>query len=194
MKLTLPKWELIVLRDSQKLRAWLQGSKHLALRCFLYCWKVFKVYMSKMASHEPFGHLQHKLWSKEMRESNCQFDSRPLKVGNRPDSSACRWSAAHRWKALQKSYNFARDLIPIGGLNWELWAPKVVRVQTGIISGLLLGSPRTNSHSDVTFVGECRKYYMGEGGGFPRAQAVVSPVSPCCPWLVPTLKVIQNEE
>jgi hypothetical protein len=33
------KWELGVLRDSQKLRARLQGSKHLALRCFLYHWK-----------------------------------------------------------------------------------------------------------------------------------------------------------
>jgi hypothetical protein len=43
----------------------LQGSKHLALRCFLYHWKDLKVKMSKMASHEPFGHLQHKLWSKE---------------------------------------------------------------------------------------------------------------------------------
>jgi len=27
---------------------------------------------------------------KKGRESNCQFDSRPLKVGNRPDSGVCR--------------------------------------------------------------------------------------------------------
>ncbi len=33
---------------------------------------------------------------KKGRESNWQFDSRPLKVGNRPDPSACRWSATHR--------------------------------------------------------------------------------------------------
>jgi len=55
------KWDLGVLRDSQKLRMQLQGSKHLSL----YCWKGFEASMSKMALHEPFGHLQHKLWSKE---------------------------------------------------------------------------------------------------------------------------------
>jgi hypothetical protein len=59
------KWELRVLRDSRKLRVWLQGLKHLALRCFLYRWKGLEVYTSKMASHESFRHLQHKLWSKE---------------------------------------------------------------------------------------------------------------------------------
>jgi hypothetical protein len=59
------KWDLRVLRDSQKLRVRLQGSKHLALRCSLYRWKALEVYMSKMASHESFEHLQHKLWSKE---------------------------------------------------------------------------------------------------------------------------------
>jgi hypothetical protein len=57
---------------------------------------------------------------KKSRESNLQFDSRPLKVGNRPDLDACRWSATHRWKAFDESYNFASDLIPIGGLSKEL--------------------------------------------------------------------------
>jgi len=53
-------------------------------------------------------------------ESNWQFDSRPLKIGIRPDLGACRWIATHRWKALKESYNFALDLIPIGGLSKEL--------------------------------------------------------------------------
>jgi hypothetical protein len=57
---------------------------------------------------------------KKGRESNWQFDSRPLKVGNRPNLGACRWSATHRWKALDKSYKFALDLIPIKGLSKEL--------------------------------------------------------------------------
>jgi hypothetical protein len=43
----------------------LQGSKHFALRCSLYRWKGLQVKMSKTTLHEPFGHLQHKLWSKE---------------------------------------------------------------------------------------------------------------------------------
>jgi hypothetical protein len=30
------------------------------------------------------------------------------------------------------------------------------------------------NHLDVGAVERCREYYMGEGGGFPRVQAVVS--------------------
>jgi hypothetical protein len=83
------------------------------------------------------------------RESNWQFDSRPLKVRNRPDPGVFRWSATHCWKALEESYKFASDLIPIEGLSWELWALKVLRVQIRIVSGLLLGSHGTKSHSDA---------------------------------------------
>jgi hypothetical protein len=59
------KWDLRALRDSQKFRVRLQGSKHLALRCSLYRWKGLEAYMSKMASHGPFGHLQQTLCAKE---------------------------------------------------------------------------------------------------------------------------------
>jgi hypothetical protein len=57
---------------------------------------------------------------KKGRESNWQFDSRPLKIENRPNPGVCRWSVTHRWKALKESYKFALDLIPIGGLSKEL--------------------------------------------------------------------------
>jgi hypothetical protein len=86
---------------------------------------------------------------KKVYESNWQFDSRPLKVGNRPDPGVCKWGATHRWKALKERYKFVLDLIPIGGLSKELWTHKVPGVQTGTILGLLLGSLRTKSHSDV---------------------------------------------
>jgi len=89
---------------------------------------------------------------KKGRESNWQFDSRPLKVGNRPGPGVCRWSATHCWKAPKESYKFASDLIPIRGLSKELWICKVPGVITGTISGLLLGNPRTKSHSDVSAV------------------------------------------
>jgi hypothetical protein len=104
---------------------------------------------------------------KKGRKSNWQFDSRPLKVGNRPDPCVCRWSETHCWKSLEESYKFALNLIAIRGLSWGLWAPKVPEVQTGIVSGLLLGSSGTKNHLDVGPVGKCREYYMGEGGGFP---------------------------
>jgi len=57
---------------------------------------------------------------KKGRESNWQFDSRPLKVRNRPDPDVCKWSVTHHWKALNESYKFALDLIPIKGLSKEL--------------------------------------------------------------------------
>jgi hypothetical protein len=89
------------------------------------------------------------------------------RVGNWPDPGVCRWSATHHWKDLEESYKFDFDLISIGGQSWELWASKVLGVQTGTVSGLHLGSPGTKSHSDAGVVGERKEYYMGEGGGFP---------------------------
>jgi hypothetical protein len=139
-----------------------------------------------MASFEPFQHLQLKLWSKEGP------GVRPLKVGNRLDLGVCRWSVTHYWKDLEESYNFGSDLTPIEGWRREIRAPKVPQVQTGTVSGLLFGSPGKKCHSDVASVESCKEYYMGEGGGFPRVRAVMSQVSPSCPWLVPTPKVFPN--
>jgi hypothetical protein len=129
---------------------------------------------------------------KKGRESNWQFNFWPQKVKNRSDPNVCRWSATNHWKALEESYKFALDLILIRGLSWELWAPKVSGVQTGTISGLLFGSPGNKSHLDAGATEQCKEYYMGEGGGFPRVRAVVSQVSPCCPWLIPTARVFPN--
>jgi hypothetical protein len=135
--------------------------------------------MSKMGSHDPFGHLKHKLWPKEM-----QFDSRPLKVGNHPDFLACKWRATYRWKALNESYNFALDLISIEGLHTKLWGPKVTGVPT-------LGVPKQNV---IWMWASWRgiKYTT-------RGKVVASPKSGpwgvlwvwVCPWLVLTPKVLQ---
>jgi len=103
---------------------------------------------------------------KKGRESNCQFDSRPLKVGNRPLPDLRIESATWRWKDLDEGYNFGLDLVAIRLCSRELRAFKV--------PGLQLGSPGKNNHLDVAPVERCREYYMGEGGGFPRIRAVVS--------------------
>jgi hypothetical protein len=47
------------------------------------------------------------------RESNWQFDSRPLKVRNRPLPDVQFGSATWRWKDLDKDYNFGLDLVAI---------------------------------------------------------------------------------
>jgi len=62
------------------------------------------------------------------------------------------------------------------------------------VLGLLLGSPRIKSHSDVGVVGSCREYYMGEGGGFPRVWAVVSLVSLESPMACPSTKGVPESE
>ncbi len=125
---------------------------------------------------------------KKGRESNWQFDSRPLKVGNRPDSLAFRRRATYRWKAFNEGYNFALDLISIGGLHKKLCALKVTGVLAVAISGLPLRSPGTKSHLDMAPMEWCRVYYMGEGGGFPRVRTMVSLVSPKSPVARPNTK------
>jgi hypothetical protein len=67
-----------------------------------------------------------------------------------------------------------------------------VGVPTRRVSGLLFGSPGTKSHLDAGAVERCREYYMGEGGGFPRVQAVVSLVSPELPMVCPSTEVLHN--
>ncbi len=125
--------------------------------------------MSQMGSHFPFGHLKHKLWPKKGRESNWQFDSRPLKVENRPDFLACRWRATYCWKDFNEGYNFSLDLISIRGLHAKLWGPKVVKVPTLAISGLPLGSLETKSHLDVGPMGNHRIYLRGKVVASPKS-------------------------
>jgi hypothetical protein len=147
--------------------------------------------MSKMGC---IAHLD--IWNssydqKKGRKSNWQFDSRPLQVGNRPDFFVCKWRAKYYWKALDKGYNFASDLIGIEGLCAKLCARKVAGVPIVRISRPPLGSPGTKSHLDAALVESYRVYYKGEGGGFPQVQAVVSLMSPSCPWFVLAPKVLQ---
>jgi hypothetical protein len=136
-------------------------------------------------------------------------DSRPLKVGNRPDLLGCRPRATYRWKALDEDYNFALDHIAIGGLHKKLWGSKVAGVLAGGISGLPCESPGTKSHLDVASVESHRVYYKGEGGDFPKSKGEsvgfpkgegagfpkgvrwwLTPKSE--PWQVPTPKGVPN--
>jgi hypothetical protein len=57
---------------------------------------------------------------KKGRESNWQFDSRPLKVENRPAPDV-RWgSATWLWKVFKEGYKFGLDLVPIKGRGEKL--------------------------------------------------------------------------
>jgi hypothetical protein len=116
---------------------------------------------------------------KKGRESNCQIDSWPLKVGNRPNFLVCMWRAICHWKSLDKGYNFTSNLILIEGFHTKLWPYKVA------------GVPRQNV---IWMWASWRgtKYIM-------RGKVVASPKSgpwwvlwvQVCPWLVLTPKMLQ---
>jgi len=78
---------------------------------------------------------------KKGRESNWQFDSRPLKVGNRPLPDVRIESATWRWKDLDECYNFGLDLVAIGLHSRELWPFKVPRIQLGQFRDSISGVP-----------------------------------------------------
>ncbi len=129
-----------------------------------------KVLKCRCLNWPRIGHLDicsSSYGQKKGRESNWQSDSRPLKVGNRPDTDVIWESATWHWKALFQGYKFGLDLVPIGGRGEELRSPKVPRVPTGTVLGLHFGSPGKKSHLDVASTESYREYYKGEGGGFP---------------------------
>ncbi len=168
------KWEFGVLRDSRKLRARVQRSNTLHRGVLYVIGKVLKCKCLKWPRIGNLNICSSSYGQRKGRESNWQFDSRPLKVRNRPLPDVWLGSATWSWKALEESYNLGWELAPIGVDSQEIWAPKVPGLQPGTVSRLLLGSPRKKSHLDVASAESCRVYYMGEGGGLPRVRAVVS--------------------
>jgi hypothetical protein len=122
---------------------------------------------------------------KKGRESNWQFNSWPLKVGNWPDSGVCRWSVTHHLKALKERYNFAFDLIPIRDLSWELWAPKLWGVQTGTVSRLFFGSLGTKKPFGCRSHGQMQRILYGERRWLPpnpsRGESSKSMLPMACP-------------
>jgi hypothetical protein len=95
---------------------------------------------------------------KKGRESNWQFDSRSLKVGNRPLPNLRIESAIRRWKDLAEGYKFGLDLIAIRLCSRELWAPKVPGLHPGQFRDNF-GTPTRESRESrekVTFGRGCR--------------------------------------
>jgi hypothetical protein len=127
---------------------------------------------------------------KKGHESNWQFDSRSLKIGNQPDFLVCRSRATYYWKAFDEDYNFALDLFSIEGLH-KIMNPQSRGSPVVGISRLPFGNLGTKCHLDVGLMERHRVYYKGKGGGFPQVRAMVGLVSSNCPWFVLTPKVFQ---
>jgi hypothetical protein len=74
----------------------------------------------------------------------------------------------NRWKVLNKGYNFAWNLTIIEGLHNKLWVSKVIGVLILGIMGLPIWESQEKCHLGVTPMVNHKKYYEGEGGGFPQ--------------------------
>jgi len=121
MKLTLPKVGTWSLSGFPKIQSSIAGGQNTLHWGVLYInGKVLKCRCPKWPSISHLDIYSPSYGQKKGRESNCQFDSRPLKVENRHLPNVCRRSAMKHWKALEESYNFGLDLTPIGGWSQEL--------------------------------------------------------------------------
>jgi len=134
---------------------------------------------------------------KNGRESNWQFDSWPLNVGNRPVPDLRIESAIRRWKDLDEVYKFGSDLVAIRPESRELWAPKVPGLHPGQFRDNF-GTPTWESREKEPFrcsLGEASQSILYGGRWWlPPSPGRGVSRGPKCPWLVPTPKGVTECE
>jgi hypothetical protein len=134
---------------------------------------------------------------KKGRESNCQFDSRPLKVRNRPALDVRFGSAIRRWKDFNKGYNFGLDLVVIQGQGEELWPLKVPGVHNRD-TWLDFGTPTWESREKEPLGCRCsgalQSILYGGWWWHPPSLGRGESCGPKCQWLVPTPKGVPECE
>ncbi len=132
-----------------------------------------------------------------MGKRRAGFDSRPLKVNNRPFPDIWIESATWRWKALKESYNFGLDLVFIRLGSREIWAPKVPRLQLGQFRDNF-GTPTWESREKEPFGcslrGALQRILYGGKRWFPPSPGRGESCGPKWPWLVPTPKGVPECE
>jgi hypothetical protein len=103
--------------------------------------KVFKCRCPKWPRMSHLDICSPSYGQKKGRESNWQFDSWPLKVGNRPTPDVLWGSAIQCWKALDESCNIASNLVPIevGARSYD--RPKSRESKLGQFRDSTLGVP-----------------------------------------------------
>jgi hypothetical protein len=121
--------------------------------------------MSEMASHEPFGHSQHKLWSKEGPGVKLAVWLPTTKSRESTRSRCVQSECDTSLKSSQGELQVRFRPRPNRRLEWEVMnaqSPESLnRDNFGTPKGLHFGSPRTKSHSGVGVVEQRREYYMG---------------------------------
>jgi len=134
---------------------------------------------------------------KKGRESNWQFDSWPLKVGNRPLSDLRIENEIRCWKDLDEGYKIGLDLITIKLCSRELWAPKVPRLHPGQFWDNF-GTPTWESWEKEPFGcslgGVSQRILYGGRWWLPPSPGCGVSCGLKCPWLVPTLQGVPECE
>jgi hypothetical protein len=134
--------------------------------------------MSKMSSHDPFGHLKHKLWPKEGLQVKLAIWLLTIK------SQESTW-----FLCMQVTWN-----IPLKSSQRGLqlcFRPHLNRRSAHKVRGPQLGNLRTKCHLDVCLMERHRIYYKGEGGGFPKSGPWWVLLIWVCLWLVLTPKMLK---
>jgi hypothetical protein len=137
-----------------------------------------KVLKRKYRKWPRIGHLDicnPRYGQKKGRESNWQFDSRPLKVKSRELTSSRR----PNWKCDRSFERSRRGLQVWFGPHCDqisqsrVMSSRSPGTPTGTISELQLGSPGKKCHSSASAAEWHIVYYREDGGGTSRVRAVV---------------------
>ncbi len=125
--------------------------------------------MSKMDSHDPFGHLKHKLWPK--KELGVKL---AIWISTTKSQESTRFPCVHMaCNILLQSFQRRLQLCFKPCFNR--------RFTCNVMGPQNCWSFGTKCHLDVGLVERHKVYYKGEGGGFSQIRAVVSLVSPSLP-------------
>jgi hypothetical protein len=167
----LPLWEFGVPLDSQIFKEQLQGSN---LMDWTFLYTIGKLLQRRCLKWACMTHLD--IWNtsygqKKGWESNCQFDSRPLKVKNHPDFFAWRWRVTYCWKNSRQGLQLCfRPHLHRRSACKVMAPPKVTGILVVGISGLPLGSHGTKCHLDVGLVERHKVYYNGKVVASPKSR------------------------
>jgi hypothetical protein len=144
--------------------------------------------MSKMGLYDPFGHFKHNFWPKERPGVKLEIWLPTTKSRESPWFPRVQVACDIPLESLDKGYNFASNLISIGGLHAKLWTPKVAGVPTVGILGLPFESLRTKWHLGASHVAKHKIYYKGLAS--PKSGLWWLLWVQVCPWFVLAPKVL----
>jgi hypothetical protein len=115
-----PLWELDFQWISKSLKGNSKGQNSLTWKVPYILGNLLELKCLKWARMTHLDTSNTSYGQKKGWESNWQFDSWPLKVKNHPNFLAFRWLITYHWKAFDKGYNSALNLISIGCFHTKL--------------------------------------------------------------------------